>query len=227
VRSTIKGSRGLSNVLIAVSLNYNKVFGWIDIDSISPEYISKNFDAEWKKQSGKYPMDLPNMKKLYEAVDVIGLSAYPPLYPNFPLSAMDTPLNYHEQELSYAGIDLKELLASGKKLVISEWGVGGGTQDGKGIAETVDDVAGQPFFGLWYPYSDGKNPWTNSKFNDYRRYLYSMTSNWLKSGSQYNPYKLYVWTAGSWDALGVHFASQGWKDSKIIDVVKAHNKAVN
>jgi hypothetical protein len=65
---------------IAVSLNYNKVFGWIDIDSISPEYISKNFDAEWKKQSGKYPMDLPNMKKLYEAVDVIGLSGGKPSY---------------------------------------------------------------------------------------------------------------------------------------------------
>lgn len=59
---------------IAVSLNYNKVYGWIDFDSISPEYISKNFDAEWKKQAGKFPMDLPNMKKLYEAVDVIGLS---------------------------------------------------------------------------------------------------------------------------------------------------------
>jgi hypothetical protein len=57
-----------------VSLNYNKVYGWIDFDSISPEYISKNFDAEWKKQAGKFPMDLPNMKKLYEAVDVIGLS---------------------------------------------------------------------------------------------------------------------------------------------------------
>jgi hypothetical protein len=57
-----------------VSLNYNKVYGWIDFDSISPEYISKNFDAEWKKQSSKFPMDLPNMKKLYEAVDVIGLS---------------------------------------------------------------------------------------------------------------------------------------------------------
>lgn len=43
-------------------------------------------------------------------------AAYPPLYPNFPLSAMDTPLKYHEQELSYAGIDLKKLLNSGKKV---------------------------------------------------------------------------------------------------------------
>lgn len=29
---------------IAISLNYNKLYGWIDFDSISPEYISKNFD---------------------------------------------------------------------------------------------------------------------------------------------------------------------------------------
>lgn len=135
---------------------------------------------------------------------------------------MDTPIKYHEQELSYAGIDLKALLASGKKvracvfcmcvlgrggwqlhlqrarckrplngcvaglaggasnsadltllkhtlssprtlygcrllltllqLVISEWGVGGGTQDGNGIAPDLDFVAGRPFFGLWYPY---------------------------------------------------------------------------
>lgn len=43
-------------------------------------------------------------------------AAYPPLYPNFPLSAMDTPLKYHEQELSYAGIDLKKLIDSGKKV---------------------------------------------------------------------------------------------------------------
>lgn len=43
-------------------------------------------------------------------------AAYPPLYPNFPLSAMDTPLKYHEQELSYADIDLKALIDSGKKV---------------------------------------------------------------------------------------------------------------
>jgi hypothetical protein len=29
---------------------------------------------------------------------------------------MDTPLKYHEQELSYAGINLRSLLASGKKV---------------------------------------------------------------------------------------------------------------
>lgn len=38
------------------------------------------------------------------------------------------------------------------QLVISEWGVGGGTQDGNGIAPDVEFVAGRPFFGLWYPY---------------------------------------------------------------------------
>jgi hypothetical protein len=50
------------------------VYGWIDFDQISPEYISKNFDREWKAQARKFPMDLPNMKRLYQAVDVIGVS---------------------------------------------------------------------------------------------------------------------------------------------------------
>lgn len=54
-----------------------------------------------------------------------------------------------------------------------------------------------------------------------------MTSKWLKGGGEYKLDKMYVWNAGSWDALGVHFASQGWKDQKVIDTVKAHNKAVN
>lgn len=43
-------------------------------------------------------------------------AAYPPLYPNFGLAALDTPLKYHEQELSYAGISLKDLVRSGKKV---------------------------------------------------------------------------------------------------------------
>jgi hypothetical protein len=53
-------------------------------------------------------------------------------------------------------------------LVISEWGLGGGTQDGNGIAGSLADVAGHPFFGLWYPYATSKDPWRNQQYNDYR-----------------------------------------------------------
>lgn len=59
-------------------------------------------------------------------------------------------------------------LAIALQLVISEWGIGGGTQDGNGVAPDVTFAAGHPFFGLWYPYSDGKNPWKQSSFADYR-----------------------------------------------------------
>jgi hypothetical protein len=93
-------------------------------------------------------------------------------------------------------------------------------------------MAGHPFFGLWYPYSPSKDPWRNKSYADYRRYLYRQTASWLRSNAQ--AYKLdgiYVWTAGSWDALGVHYATrtpQGtWADQSIIDLVKAHNRAVN
>ncbi|KAF8071022.1 hypothetical protein HT031_001104 [Scenedesmus sp. PABB004] len=233
-KSLIRGSKGLAakDVMVGISLNYNKVFGWIDFDSISPEYISKNFDREWKEQAKLYPMDLAGMRALYNAVDVIGVSAYPPLYLGFREDALSTPLKYHEQELSYAGINLKQLIKSGKKLVISEWGLGGGTQDGNAIAPTVEDVAGHPFFGLWYPYGSWKDPWRNGQYADYRRYLYSQTAKWLRGGAQeYALDGIYVWTAGSWDALGVHYATSGsdgsWADPQIVSMVKAHNKAVN
>ena len=29
-------------------------------------------------------------------------------------------------------------------------------------------LAGFPFFGLWYPYGDYKNPWKNADYNNYR-----------------------------------------------------------
>lgn len=58
--------------------------------------------------------------------------------------------------------------AADVQLVISEWGIGGGTQDGNGIAPDVTFAAGHPFFGLWFPYSDSKNPWKQSSFAEYR-----------------------------------------------------------
>lgn len=54
------------------------------------------------------------------------------------------------------------------QLVISEWGLGGGTQDGKAIAANLTMLASHPFFGLWYPYEPAKDPWRNSQYNDYR-----------------------------------------------------------
>jgi hypothetical protein len=68
------GRAPASNVKVGISLNYNKVFGWIDFDTIKPSEISKQFAANWAEQAGKFPMDLPNMRKLYQAIDIIGVS---------------------------------------------------------------------------------------------------------------------------------------------------------
>lgn len=59
-----------------------------------------------------------------------------------------------------------------------------------------------------------------------------MTAQWLSAGGDpnYPIDKIYVWTAGSWDALGVHFQSAdgsgSWADGQIIDMVKQHNAKV-
>jgi len=235
VKGWIKEGKNLNNkdVLVGISLNYNKIYGWFTFDSISPQYISQTLDKEWKTQVAKYPIDLVNFRKLYDAIDIIGVSAYPPLDPNFTPADLEITLKYHDQELKYAGVDLKGLLNKGKRLVISEWGIGGGTMDGSKIAANLADVAGYPFFGLWYPYATNKDPWRNPQFNAYRRKLYSATSDWLKKkgGPTYRVDGLYVWNAGSWDATGVHFATAGnggsWQDGQITEMVKAHNKAVN
>ncbi len=84
-----------------------------------------------------------------------------------------------------------------------------------------------------YPQSQAKNPWKISAYNGYRQKLYTQTAAWLRNrgGPTYRVDGLYMWNAGSWDALGVHYAtanSQGsWADAKVQATVKAHNAAVN
>lgn len=60
---------------VGVSLNYNKMLGWLGFDYIASDYVAtaadrQQFDADAKK----YPIDLPSVRKLYQAVDVIGVS---------------------------------------------------------------------------------------------------------------------------------------------------------
>lgn len=158
-------------------------------------------------------------------------TAYPPLTPDFSQSDLETTLNYYAQELSFMGVDLRKLVnQQGKKLVISEWGVGGGTPEGKLIAANVTDVAAQPFFGTWYPYTYDKDPWVKSDYSAYRKKLYRATSDWLKGrgGPNLRLDGLYVWNAGSWDALGVNPTSGGnWIDPSLQSMVRDHNAYVN
>jgi hypothetical protein len=144
---------------------------------------------------------------------------------------LEVTLNYHAAELALMGIDLRKLVnEQGKKLVISEWGVGGGTPDGKKVAPDLNYVASNPFFGLWYPYSPEKDPWTNPQYSDYRRKVYRATSDWLKKrGSPgIRVDGLYTWNAGTHDALGVNPTSGGsWIDPQIQSLVRSHNAYVN
>lgn len=94
----------------------------------------------------------------------------------------------------------------------------------------MTDVAAQPFFGTWYPYAREKDPWVNPEFSAYRKKLYSATSDWLKGrgGPNLRVDGMYVWNAGSWDALGVNPNSGGsWVDPTLQTMVRAHNAYVN
>lgn len=158
-------------------------------------------------------------------------TAYPPLKPDFKPSDLESTLNYYAQELAFIGVDLRKLVNDqGKKLVISEWGVGGGVEEGDEIAPTLSDVARTPFFGLWYPYKPANDPWTIPEYSAYRRKLYRATSDWLKKrgGPNLRLDGLYMWTAGSWDGVGVNPNSGGsWVDPQLQAMVRAHNAQVN
>jgi hypothetical protein len=158
-------------------------------------------------------------------------TAYPPLSPDFVQADLESTLNYYAEELGFLGVDLRKLVNDqGKKLVISEWGVGGGVEQGDKIATSLERVAKQPFFGLWYPYQSDKDPWTNPDYAAFRRKLYKATADWLKSrgGPTLRVDGIYMWNAGSWDATGVNPTSGGnWVDPAIQSLVRAHNAQVN
>ena len=103
-------------------------------------------------------------------------------------------------------------------------------EQGDKIAPSLERVAKTPFFGLWYPYRSENDPWKNPEYAAYRRKLYKATSDWLKTrgGPRLRLDGVYVWSAGSWDALGVSPQSGGnWIDPQIQSMVKAHNAYVN
>lgn len=158
-------------------------------------------------------------------------TAYPPLKVDFSPSDLESTLNYYAEELGFLGVDLRKLVNDqGKRLVISEWGIGGGVEEGDKIASSLEKVARNPFFGLWYPYKGENDPWANPEYANYRRKLYKATADWLKKrgGPNLRLDGVYMWNAGSWDAVGVNPTSGGnWIDPKIQSMVRAHNAQVN
>jgi hypothetical protein len=104
------------------------------------------------------------------------------------------------QEISHFGVDLKSLLHNQRKLLLlSEYGLGGGTSNnGSTPAVTAAEAAATPFFGVFGAYNRTTDPWvtwapeaTLVETRAFRRHFFVQTSRcgvragcWLRAWSE-------------------------------------------
>lgn len=73
-------------------------------------------------------VDSAAVRRLFNAVDFIGISAYASITPDFALSELQNSAYEFADGMSIFGMDVLELITEGgKELHYSEYGMGGGT----------------------------------------------------------------------------------------------------
>lgn len=224
------------NVKVGLSTNFNKLCGCVGLDIIDPaEYVSR-YPALWEQVKGQF--DLDEIAKLYDAVDYLGMSSYPSLYPNFPTSEIENALSQFDFEFSYFGLSINDLARKGKEVHFSEYGVGGGiSQNGDRKATDARGAALYPFFGIFGAYRRATDPWAlydlgqPSATRDYLRYFYGKTLEYLRNGTRYK-YRVdaaFLWNQASWDIQAIYpesTSSEGsYRDPVVVDMINAHNRA--
>jgi hypothetical protein len=111
-------------------------------------------------------------------------------------------------------------------------GIGGGDQWG-GVEKNVENVAKNPFWGLWAQYATRADPWSIAENAAYRKELYKEYIRWLSMGTgpQVKVSHVFTWSGGSWDVLGTHYSSTAeegsFRDDEIFKWVADHNAKVN
>lgn len=173
--------------------------------------------------------NLTSFNKLLSAVDFYGVSNYPRAPANVTAANMEYGVWEVDAELAQMGVNLKQLLKSGKKLVWTEFGLGGGiSRCGDVPSPTPGDAGYWPDQGITTPYTKKTDPWQNPALRDYRRRFHSAALQVLSKGAiQYPVSHAFLWNIVSWDAQGIHPASSSsegtYADPVITAAIKAHN----
>jgi hypothetical protein len=92
--------------------------------------------------------DVPAVQELFGSVDFIGLSNYPRVTDTSELGQMESAIGALAGEMRALGLDLAAL-TRGARLVLAEYGFGGGL-DGMGTtpARTAADVGLATYYGI-------------------------------------------------------------------------------
>ena len=222
------------NLQIGVSTNFNKLCGCVGLDIIDPSEYVRQYPILWAKVQKQF--DLQAIAELFDAVDYVGMSSYPSLYPNFPTSEIENAISQFDFEFQYFGLSVNGLIKKGKKIHFSEYGIGGGIdQQGGTVAFDDKGAAMFPFFGIFGGYKRATDPWKlydlahPNPVRDYLRYFYGKTLEYLRHEKQYK-YRVdavFLWNQGSWDIQAIYPESSSnegsYLDPVLSKTIEEHN----
>ncbi|KAL4438699.1 hypothetical protein ABPG77_006303 [Micractinium sp. CCAP 211/92] len=200
------GTSQQGRVHIGLGINNAKLCGCILVPIVDQREYLARFPAAFEAVKGEF--DLPAIQSLFNAIDYVGLSAYIPQSDiHFQPCDLEGLMSRLDQEFTFYGLTLKGLLAAGKEIHWSEFGVGGGTSpQGDQKAATAEEAAYTPFFGMSGAYTRAKDPFIlydlsqPSPVRDYARYFYNQTAAYLRQGGcDYRVAHVYIWNLPSWD----------------------------
>ncbi|WIA11873.1 hypothetical protein OEZ85_011959 [Tetradesmus obliquus] len=215
-----------NKVKVGVNINWEKVCGCPAELIYSTDYYNDLKNNWWKVQNA---VNVGEVRKLFQNVDFIGVSAYAGL-PRYPtLSDLETSLRKVDQELGLFGMSLKGL---GKEIIYSEYGLGGGqTGDYKTPAQSSFNVAASPYWGVEGVYASNIDPWQNWDNRQFMQNYYQLTTEYAKRGGISYPVNgIFLWNIISYDVLGIHYFSssnQGsYRDNTVAATISRHNAGV-
>lgn len=160
------------------------------------------------------------LRRLFKSVDFVGFSFYHPV---------ETKIEKHFEfgkkkflwELKRKGIELNK----STPLHFSEIGLGGGTvkNDGKLRGSNPRKIKRAPYAGLYSSYDPLTSPWEIHENNEFRFSFYKSLNRFIKnekSDEINNPVTdAFIWNADSWDVLGIYPKTDGYADSRVIQLL--------
>jgi len=152
--------------------------------------------------SAKLRAGLPDARKLLQSVDVIGISCYPRVSVNPKAAEIEVCATRVDEELAAMSFDLKRWAGEpGKRLILNELGLGGGTHPCKGVPATSRTEAGNfGWMATGYPWTKETDPWSIPEMRQYRRDWHAAALQLLQSGGVRYPIKgAYLWSILSHD----------------------------
>lgn len=183
---------------------------------------------------------LPDVRKLLEASDFIGVSNYARAPPAVKPADIEGSTAKLVAEFKAMGIDLGRMLAGGKTFIWNEFGLGGGISSCGDTPGRDARIGLFPWLGITSGWKAESDPFRQSSaVKAYQRAYYAAALQLLQAGGGKWPVAAaYIWSCASWDVQGVHTSAAEWNlsiaqgdwpvkrgyaDAGVIAAIREHN----